>query len=588
MESDARWVHHPHSGALVIVANIGRDNVHRILVDNGSSVNLLNFQAFKQMGLHEKDLGPVTSIKLAEKKSVNVIYLLEAPLPRQEVLRIEEVPHKDGPDLDPRILDYAATTQAAKETIKVMNFSASWTHTWDTIKSRCMNQIRNIPRSLQIEICSGIRWKWKCLRFMVNQRGIEANPAKINALVEMRSPTKPKEVQSLTGKVAALNRFISRSSDKCKEFFQILKGNKKFQWTEKCEEAFQALKTHLGQPPILSKPMSDEVLSIYLAVLEYAISSVLILEDQGQQYLVYYVSKRLLDAETRYPQMEKLAFALVLSSRKLRPNFQAHSIEVLTNYPLRQVLAKPETSGRLLKWSVELSQFDIEYKPRTAIKGQALADFIVEFPSTKVALINDKIDTAIPNGQGWTLYVDGASNSEAEYEALIVGLKLALEMRIEYLQAFSDSQIVVCQKFKKVVVSRVPRAHNSHADALACLASTGEAELLDVIRVDVLAYPTVSPEEVMEKDIAQEVTWMTPIIAYLEKSNLPDDKMEARKLRQRAALYVIYDGRLYRRSFSQPLLKCIDGEDCDYILRLVHGGICGNHTGGNSLALKIM
>ncbi|XP_060969563.1 uncharacterized protein LOC133036821 [Cannabis sativa] len=302
--------------------------------------------------------------------------------------------------------------------------------------------------------------------------------------------------------------------------------------------------------------MTGEVLSIYLAVSEYAISSVLIREDQGRQYLVYYVSKRLLDAETGYPQMEKLAFALVISSRKLRPYFQAHSIEVLTNYPLRQVLAKPETSGRLLKWAVELSQFDIRYKLRTAIKGQALADFILEFPSTEVALIDDKIDTTMPNGEVWTLYVDGASNSE--------GLKLALEMKIEYLQAFGDSQIVVCQK---VVVSRVPRSRNSHADALACLASTREAELLDVIPVDVSAHPTINQEAIMEIDTAQEVTWMTPIITYLEKGILPDDKMGARKLRQRAARHVIYDGRLYRRSFSQPLLKCIDGRDCDYILR---------------------
>ncbi|KAM6548883.1 hypothetical protein CsatB_020559 [Cannabis sativa] len=482
----------------------------------------------------------------------------------------------------------------------------------------------------------------KFLSFMVNQRGIEANPAKIRALVEMPSPTKPKEVQSLTGKVAALNRFISRSSDKCKEFFQTLKGNKRFQWDEKCEQAFQALKTHLGQPPVLSKPLPGEVLFIYLAVTEYAISSILVREDQGRQHPVYYVSKRLLDAETRYPQMEKLAFALIISSRKLRPYFQAHSIEVLTNFPLRQVLAKPEASGRLLKWAMELSQFDIRYKPRTAIKGQALADFILEFPSTEVAVVEGGNDIAVASKEVWTLYVDGASNNEgsgsgillispnnfkvhaalrfefsasnneAEYEALIAGLKLALEMKVEYLQAFSDSQIVVCQvsgeylakggrlvkylaivreimqKFKHVVVSRVPRTQNAHADALARLASTREAELLDVIPVDVLTHPTIDRETIMEIDDVQEITWMTPILAYLDKGLLPDDKIEARKLRQRAARYVIYDQSLYRRSFSQPLLKCISGEGCGYILREVHEGICGNHTGGNSLALKIM
>ncbi|XP_060959302.1 uncharacterized protein LOC133030541 [Cannabis sativa] len=327
----------------------------------------------------------------------------------------------------------------------------------------------------------------KFLRFMVNQRGIEANPVKIKALVEMRSLTKPKEVQSLT-------------------------------------------------------------------VSEYAISSVLIRKDQGQQYPVYYVCKRLLDAETHYPQMEKLVFAML----------------------------------------VELSQFDIRYKPRSAIKWQALAYFILEFPSTEVALIEDKIDTAVPNGEGWTLYVDGASNSKGSGGGIILISPNNFKVNGEYLARggrLAKYLAIVCellQKFKKVVISQVACAHNSHADALARLASTREAELLDVIPVDVLTHPTVSRDEVMEIDVAKKVTWMTPIVTYLEKDILPDDKIEARKLRHRAARYVIYDGKLYRRSFSQPLLKCIDGEECDYILREVHGGISGNHTGGNSLALKIM
>ena len=91
------------------------------------------------------------------------------------------------------------------------------------------------------------------------------------------------------------------------------------------------------------------------------------------------MSKRLLDVETKYPKLEKQALALVVASRKLRPYFHAHSIEVLTNYPLRQVLQKLKASSRLLKWAIELGQFDVNYYPRTIIKGQVLTDFIVEF-----------------------------------------------------------------------------------------------------------------------------------------------------------------------------------------------------------------
>ena len=120
---------------------------------------------------------------------------------------------------------------------------------------------------------------------------------------------------------------------------------------------------HLAEPPIISKPTFEEGLFLYLAMTENAVSVMLVREEHLMQKLVYYVSKRLLRAESRYPLIEKLAFYLILASRKLRPYFQSHSINVLTDQPLRQVLQKPEMSGRLLKWAIELSQFEILYMP---------------------------------------------------------------------------------------------------------------------------------------------------------------------------------------------------------------------------------
>ena len=111
---------------------------------------------------------------------------------------------------------------------------------------------------------------------------------------------------------------------------------------------------------------------MYIASFENAISAALIREESRVQRPVYYVSKRLLGAESRYPLMEKLVYCLIITSRRLRPYFQAHPIKVLTNHPMKQVLQKPEALGRLLKWSVELSQLDVSFHPRTSIKGQAL------------------------------------------------------------------------------------------------------------------------------------------------------------------------------------------------------------------------
>ena len=219
----------------------------------------------------------------------------------------------------------------------------------------------------------------KFMGFMVNQRGMEANLEKIRVLLEMSLPKKSKEVMSLTGRVAALSQFVSRATDHCAPFFDMLKGSKRFKWIDKCKQVFQALKEHLGRPPLLSKPIEREKLYLYLDVSKEIVSTALVREEEKVQWPIYYVSKRLLDAETRYLKLEKLALAFVVTSRKLRSYFYTHSIEVLTNYPLCQVLKLPKASSRLLKWSIELRQFDVNFRPRTTIKGQALADFIVEF-----------------------------------------------------------------------------------------------------------------------------------------------------------------------------------------------------------------
>ena len=154
-------------------------------------------------------------------------------------------------------------------------------------------------------------------------------------MIDMRFRSKTKVVQSLTRRVATLNRFISKATDKCLPFSDSLKGDKRFLWDDKCEQAFRVLKEYLGKPPLLSKPIEGEPLFLYLMVSKYAVSGALIWEEEKVQWLVYYISKRLIDDETRYPKMEKLALALVITPRKLRTYFHSHTIHVLTNYPLR-------------------------------------------------------------------------------------------------------------------------------------------------------------------------------------------------------------------------------------------------------------
>ena len=169
------------------------------------------------------------------------------------------------------------------------------------------------------------------LGFIVNYRGIEANPDKIKVVLDMPPPSNIKEVKRLTGRIAALSRFVSKANNKCHPFFQFLK--KAFQWDTRCEEAFSAFKTYLSSPPILVSPSEGELLTLYLAVSDFSTSTVLIRDKDRVQHPVYYCSRALRGVEERYPRMEKLVLALVTAARKLCPYFQAHTIEVPTRVP---------------------------------------------------------------------------------------------------------------------------------------------------------------------------------------------------------------------------------------------------------------
>ena len=151
----------------------------------------------------------------------------------------------------------------------------------------------------------------KFLGSMVTHRGIEVNPDQIKAINNLWPPRNLKEVQWLTGMAAALNRFISRSADQCRLFFQLLNKWKGFEWTEECILAFQQLKEYLSRPPIMSRLEMDEVLFAYIAVAFHAVSLVLIWVDSGVQRPVYYMSKSLHEAEVWYLPLERaIAFYL--------------------------------------------------------------------------------------------------------------------------------------------------------------------------------------------------------------------------------------------------------------------------------------
>jgi len=178
--------------------------------------------------------------------------------------------------------------------------------------------------------------------------------------------------------MAALSRFVSVGGDKGHPYFQCLKRNNRFVWTEECEAAFLKLKEYLAAPFMLCKPRIGAPLRLYFAVTEWAISSVLVQEQDQIQKPIYFVRKALQGPEVRYQSLEKAALVVVFSAKRLCHYFQSFKVVVMMDLPIQKVLQKPDVAGRMVRWAVELSEFDILYEPRGSIKGQIYADFLEE------------------------------------------------------------------------------------------------------------------------------------------------------------------------------------------------------------------
>ncbi|XP_071906678.1 uncharacterized protein [Coffea arabica] len=244
---------------------------------------------------------------------------------------------------------------------------------------------------------------------MISKDGIRANPDKVKAIMDMTPPRNIKKVQRLAGRMAVLNRFLSKSTAWGSPFFSTLKKGPQFDWTSECQKAFEELEAHIAELSTLTSPEQGETLFIYLAVEEETVSAVLIREEDRVQKLVYYVWRALQGAE-----------------------------------PLKQILSKPDTSGRMVKWIVELSEYDLDFRSRTAIKAQALADFIAE------------------------------------------GVLRNYEVKEEPLKRYTAKVHELKSLLDQFILEQVPRSQNKKADALSKLASTSFGSINKEVLVEVV------------------------------------------------------------------------------------------------------
>jgi ribonuclease HI len=395
----------------------------------------------------------------------------------------------------------------------------------------------------------GVR-QGKILGYLVSHRGIEANPSKIQDIVNMTPPQSARDVQRLTGRLAALNRFISKSAERSLPFLKMLRGTKDFAWGPEQAATFASLKQHLSELAILTSPNPSLPLLLYVVASPHAVSAELVQEHAREgttrQCPVYYVSEVLTTSKCNMTELEKIAYAVVMASRKLHRYFESFKVRVTSDRGLNELFRNPEASVRIAKWAVELSGYHITFEPRTAIKSQVLADFIVDWtgPITQPDRPAEKV---------WTIHCDGAwchagagaaavitsptgvkhryaaclsfalesdrcTNNVAEYEAIILDLRKLRALGVTTCIIKTDSKVVAGQvekdyaakdpalmqyltavrslerQFKGFTLQHVDRAKNEEADALAKAAARGEALPSDVF-YHVIGTPAVhSPE----------------------------------------------------------------------------------------------
>ncbi|GFZ15662.1 hypothetical protein Acr_25g0000710 [Actinidia rufa] len=419
----------------------------------------------------------------------------------------------------------------------------------------------------------------KFLGHLVTRRGIEANPEQIAAINQITSLRNAKEVQKLTGMAAALNRFISKSFDKCRPFFKLLRKNAKFLWDKESKLALQQFKKYLIEPPLLSTPDEGELLHVYLAVFEHAF-------DISFSPRAAIKGQVLADFVAKFSPRPKIPVQIQSKSLQRGENSQNALSELRTTNENTEV-------DLSLAWQMYVD----------GARNRQGAGTGVVLRSPEGVVFEQCLRFNFP-----------ATNNEAEYEALIARLRSASKLGVPELCIYSDSKLVVNQvtgkfeargvkmekylkvarnllsEFRAVKIEQVGREFNTHADALASLASTVEGDLGRTVAVDVISVPSI--EETQSSIFVNTQlgpSWMDPIVNYLRTDQLPDDRKEAHKIRIKAARFWISPSEnLYKRSYQGPYLLCVHPSLVEDVLYEIHEGMCGLHSGGRSLAHRAL
>uniref|UniRef100_A0A2N9GTX3 Uncharacterized protein n=1 Tax=Fagus sylvatica TaxID=28930 RepID=A0A2N9GTX3_FAGSY len=446
-------------------------------------------------------------------------------------------------------------------------------------------QLRLNPNKCAFGVTSG-----KLLGFIVSGRGIEIDPAKVQAIRSMPAPKTEKEIRSFLGRINYIARFIAQLTGDLRASVQVVEKRRR---------------------PLI----------LYLTVQEASMGCMLGQQDETgkKEQAIYYLSKKFTEPETRYLLVEKTCCALAWASKKLRQYMLYYTTWLVSRMdPIKYIFEKPALTGKIARWQVLLSEFDILFVARKAIKGQAIADYLADYPSEQLELMDSEfpdedVMTVDEDNHGrWKLYFDGAANAVGsgigavlvspkgqqtpiavklgfdctnnmtEYEACITnGEWQARDPKLIPYQRYISRLV---PKFKYVTFTYTPRAHNHFADALATLASLiklVEGDDVRPLRIETRDIPAycVCIEECMnvEAEIDNK-PWYYDIKRFIQDREYPPRATENEKkyIRRMAFQFFLSGEILYKRTHDATLLRCVDAEEANRLIQGDARGIDGS------------
>ncbi|PKI58222.1 hypothetical protein CRG98_021393 [Punica granatum] len=263
----------------------------------------------------------------------------------------------------------------------------------------------------------------KLLGFVVSEKGIKVDPDKVRVIMELPPPSTVHDVRSFLGRLNYIACFIANLIDKCQQLFHLLRKNAAVKWDDECQKAFDTVKAYLIQPPVLVPPSPDCPLNLYLTVRRQSIRCMLGQKDDSThaERAIYYLSKKFTKGESNYPEIEKMCCALVWVMQRLWQYTLYHTIHLLSKMdPLKYLLGSPSSMRNIAKWRCQLTEYNIEFD----IGAVLISPEGRHFP------IAGKIDFP-------------CTNNVAEYEACILGLQAAIDLKVKELEVFGDSMLII-------------------------------------------------------------------------------------------------------------------------------------------------